>query len=157
MDLVVENWHFWNWNAIVVELCLTHKGLVKGMIDVGWIRNYWIKFWPIGGMCLCFYSSLSSFSDLSVWSVTLYAGKNKISGPTIVAIVVPIAASLVLFVIGYCLITKRAKKKYSAVPEPSGKDFNYILWQSKRFLVWLLVSRLGFWGWVFYKLNAFVG
>ncbi|KAK9936144.1 hypothetical protein M0R45_013004 [Rubus argutus] len=47
-------------------------------------------------------------------------GKNKISGTTIVAIVVPIAASLVLFVIGYCLITKRAKKKYSAVPEPSG-------------------------------------
>ncbi|XP_050367387.1 cysteine-rich receptor-like protein kinase 10 [Argentina anserina] len=49
-------------------------------------------------------------------------GKSKISGKVIVVIAVAIAVSLVLFVIGYCLITKRARKKYNAVAELSGEN-----------------------------------
>lgn len=46
-------------------------------------------------------------------------GKSKI--PTIVAIVVPIAVSVLLFVVGCCFITRRARKKRSAAAEaPSG-------------------------------------
>ncbi|VVA21669.1 PREDICTED: cysteine-rich, partial [Prunus dulcis] len=46
-------------------------------------------------------------------------GKSKI--PTIVAIVVPIAVSVLLFVVGCCFVTRRARKKRSAAAEaPSG-------------------------------------
>ncbi|CAL2251417.1 unnamed protein product [Prunus armeniaca] len=48
-------------------------------------------------------------------------GKSKI--PTIVAIVVPIAVSMLLFVVGSCFITRRARKKRSAAAEaPSGEN-----------------------------------
>ncbi|XP_016648759.1 PREDICTED: cysteine-rich receptor-like protein kinase 10 [Prunus mume] len=48
-------------------------------------------------------------------------GKSKI--PTIVAIVVPIAVSMLLFVVGCCFITRRARKKRSAAAEaPSGEN-----------------------------------
>ncbi|PRQ28549.1 putative protein kinase RLK-Pelle-DLSV family [Rosa chinensis] len=57
---------------------------------------------------------------------TVTKGKSKISWKKIVAIAVSIAASLVLFVIGYCLITKRAKKKYNAVPETSENDISSV-------------------------------
>jgi hypothetical protein len=49
-----------------------------------------------------------------------YAGKNKVSTTTIVAIVVPIAASVVLFILGYIFIIRR--KKYSAVKGENGKQ-----------------------------------
>ncbi|KAL6282131.1 hypothetical protein ACE6H2_013060 [Prunus campanulata] len=48
-------------------------------------------------------------------------GKSKI--PTIVAIVVPIVVSMLLFVVGCCFITRRARKKRSAAAEaPSGEN-----------------------------------
>ncbi|KAB8784166.1 hypothetical protein FH972_026694 [Carpinus fangiana] len=46
-------------------------------------------------------------------SVTAPEGKNKISTATIAAIVVPIAASVVFFILGYIFIIRR--RKYSAV------------------------------------------
>ncbi|XP_050105581.1 cysteine-rich receptor-like protein kinase 10 [Malus sylvestris] len=51
-------------------------------------------------------------------------GKSKIPTSTIVAIVVPISASVLLFVVGYCCITRRAKYKYNeaAADEPSGEN-----------------------------------
>ncbi|XP_062088355.1 cysteine-rich receptor-like protein kinase 10 [Humulus lupulus] len=43
-----------------------------------------------------------------------WPGKRKISAPTILSIVVPIAgAMLVLFILGFFFLTKRAKKKYT--------------------------------------------
>ncbi|TQE04136.1 hypothetical protein C1H46_010248 [Malus baccata] len=51
-------------------------------------------------------------------------GKSKIPTRTIVAIVVPISVSVLLFVVGYCCITRRAKYKYNeaAADEPSGEN-----------------------------------
>ncbi|RXH72123.1 hypothetical protein DVH24_033661 [Malus domestica] len=51
-------------------------------------------------------------------------GKSKIPTRTIVAIVVPISVSVLLFVVGYCCITRRARKKYNqaAADEPSGEN-----------------------------------
>ncbi|KAM2366606.1 hypothetical protein TB2_005024 [Malus domestica] len=51
-------------------------------------------------------------------------GKSKIATSTIVAIVVPISVSVLLFVVGYCCITRRARKKYKAAAtnEPSGEN-----------------------------------
>jgi hypothetical protein len=48
------------------------------------------------------------------------AGKNKISTATIVAIAASIAASVVLFILGYIFIIRR--KKYSAVKGENGKN-----------------------------------
>lgn len=54
------------------------------------------------------------------------SGKKKISGKIITAIVVPVAAvALSLFGIGYCLITKKAKK-YDAVGFDHGEDFTTV-------------------------------
>ncbi|XP_038710350.1 cysteine-rich receptor-like protein kinase 10 [Tripterygium wilfordii] len=44
-------------------------------------------------------------------------GKGGLSTVTIVAIVAPIVVSVVLFVLGYCILSKRAKKKQSAAQE----------------------------------------
>ncbi|XP_068322759.1 cysteine-rich receptor-like protein kinase 10 isoform X2 [Pyrus communis] len=51
-------------------------------------------------------------------------GKSKIRTGTIVAIVVPISVSVLLFVVGYCCITRRVRKKYNAAAtnEPSGEN-----------------------------------
>ncbi|BFG27546.1 hypothetical protein CerSpe_138200 [Prunus speciosa] len=50
-------------------------------------------------------------------------GKSKISKLTIVAIVAPIAVSVLLFIAGCCFITRRARKKRSAAAEaPSGEN-----------------------------------
>jgi hypothetical protein len=52
----------------------------------------------------------------------VYAGKDQISKVIIIAIVVPISISILLFVAGYCfLISTRARKKYDAVQEENGK------------------------------------
>jgi hypothetical protein len=50
----------------------------------------------------------------------MHAGKDKISTTTIVAIVVPIAGSVVLFILGYCFLIRR--KKYNAVKGEIGKE-----------------------------------
>jgi preprotein translocase subunit YajC len=45
----------------------------------------------------------------------VYAGKSKISKVTIISIVVPIAASVLLLVLAYCFLTRRARKKFNDV------------------------------------------
>jgi hypothetical protein len=51
----------------------------------------------------------------------MHAGKNRISTATIVAIAVPIAGSVVLFILGYsCFLIRR--KKYNAVEGEIGKE-----------------------------------
>jgi hypothetical protein len=52
--------------------------------------------------------------------ICAYTGKNKISTERIVAIAVPIAGSVVLFILGYIFIIRR--KKYSAVKGENGKQ-----------------------------------
>ncbi|XP_048447020.1 cysteine-rich receptor-like protein kinase 10 [Pyrus x bretschneideri] len=52
-------------------------------------------------------------------------GKSKTPTSTIVAIAVPISVSVLLFVVGYCCITRRARKKYNlaaAADQPSGEN-----------------------------------
>ena len=52
------------------------------------------------------------------------AGKDQISAVIIIAIVVPISVSIVLFVIGYCFLMKRrAKEKYNAIQEENGRQY----------------------------------
>ncbi|XP_059435861.1 cysteine-rich receptor-like protein kinase 10 [Corylus avellana] len=58
-------------------------------------------------------------------SVTAPKGKDTISALTIVAIVVPISVSIVLFVIGYCfVINRRARKKYNAIQQENAAHAN---------------------------------
>ncbi|XP_015882334.3 putative cysteine-rich receptor-like protein kinase 9 isoform X1 [Ziziphus jujuba] len=47
-------------------------------------------------------------------SPTMPKGSSKISTGTIVAIVVPIAATLLLFILGFCFLVRRAKQKSNA-------------------------------------------
>lgn len=50
-----------------------------------------------------------------------FAGKsNKISTGTIVAIVVPIVAAVLLVFLACCFLRKRAKKKYNAIDQENG-------------------------------------
>jgi hypothetical protein len=51
----------------------------------------------------------------------MHAGKNRISTATIFAIAVPIAGSVMLFILGYsCFLIRR--KKYNAVEGEIGKE-----------------------------------
>ena len=50
----------------------------------------------------------------------LYAGERKFSTTTILAIAIPIAVSVLLFVIAYCYIVRKPKKKYDAVTDETG-------------------------------------
>ncbi|KAK9227229.1 hypothetical protein WN943_012278 [Citrus x changshan-huyou] len=50
-------------------------------------------------------------------SVTTSRGKSGISSSTIIAIVAPIVVTAVLFIVGFCFLRRKAKKKYNAVPE----------------------------------------
>lgn len=59
-------------------------------------------------------------------SVTRKEGKSKTSSLTIVAIVVPIAVGVMLFIIGFCFLRKRAKKKNNAVDQKNGNDISTI-------------------------------
>ena len=56
-----------------------------------------------------------------------YAGKRKISTVTIIAIIVPIAASVVLLILSYCFLRMRARKKFDAVNEESLKKSDDVL------------------------------
>lgn len=56
-----------------------------------------------------------------------YAGKKKISTATIIAIIVPIAASVVLLILSYCFLRMRARKKFDAVNEERLKISDDIL------------------------------
>ncbi|RXH85996.1 hypothetical protein DVH24_017049 [Malus domestica] len=65
----------------------------------------------------------ADFTHFSIFFV-YFAGKSKTPTSTIVAIAVPISVSVLLFVVGYCCITRRAKYKYNeaAADEPSGEN-----------------------------------
>ncbi|XP_062160720.1 cysteine-rich receptor-like protein kinase 10 isoform X2 [Alnus glutinosa] len=55
-------------------------------------------------------------------SVTTPKGKDQISPLTIIAIVVPISVTVVLFVMGYYFLSRRARKKYNAVREENADN-----------------------------------
>ncbi|GAY34229.1 hypothetical protein CUMW_010310 [Citrus unshiu] len=48
--------------------------------------------------------------------------KSGISSSTIIAIVAPIAVTAVLFIVGFCFLRRKAKKKYNAVPESNADN-----------------------------------
>ena len=50
----------------------------------------------------------------------VYAGKRKISPKTIIAIVILITGTVLLFVIGCCYIVRKSKKNYDLVPDKTG-------------------------------------
>jgi len=50
------------------------------------------------------------------------AGGGGISTGTIVAIVVPITVAVLLFIVGICFLSRRARKKQSSVKEGKSKD-----------------------------------
>ncbi|KAL7213356.1 hypothetical protein ACSBR2_015970 [Camellia fascicularis] len=50
-------------------------------------------------------------------------GKGGISTQLLIAIIVPVGVSVLLFIVGFCFITRRSKKKYDAVEEDTiGND-----------------------------------
>ena len=53
-----------------------------------------------------------------------YAGKRKISSLVIVAIVAPIALSLLLLAISYYFLSGRERKKHNSLPDENGKSLN---------------------------------
>ncbi|XP_058197635.1 cysteine-rich receptor-like protein kinase 10 isoform X1 [Rhododendron vialii] len=55
-------------------------------------------------------------------TTTSSPGKEGVSSKVIIAIVVPIGVSILLFVVGFCFVTRRAKKKYNFVKEADGED-----------------------------------
>ncbi|KAI8525205.1 hypothetical protein RHMOL_Rhmol13G0211300 [Rhododendron molle] len=55
-------------------------------------------------------------------TTTSSPGKGGVSSKVIIAIVVPIGVSILLFVVGFCLVTRTAKKKYNFVKEADGGD-----------------------------------
>jgi hypothetical protein len=57
----------------------------------------------------------------------VYSGKGKISKVTIIAIVIPIAASVVLVILSYCFLRRRATKKSNAIKGESFKKSDHIL------------------------------
>jgi len=50
------------------------------------------------------------------------AGGSGISTGTIVAIVVPITVAVLLFIVGICFLSRRARKKQGSVKEGKSKD-----------------------------------
>ncbi|XP_059442851.1 cysteine-rich receptor-like protein kinase 10 [Corylus avellana] len=54
------------------------------------------------------------------------SGKNKISRVTIISIVVPIAACVLLLALAYCFLTRRAGKKFNAVKREKSKKSDHI-------------------------------
>ncbi|KAK9223662.1 hypothetical protein WN944_012108 [Citrus x changshan-huyou] len=55
-------------------------------------------------------------------SATTSRGKSGISSSTIIAIVAPIAVTAVLFIVGFCFLRSKAKKKYNAVLESNADN-----------------------------------
>ncbi|XVE51175.1 hypothetical protein DITRI_Ditri02bG0018300 [Diplodiscus trichospermus] len=53
-------------------------------------------------------------------------GKSRNSGRIIIATVVPISVSVLLFFVGCCLLKRRARKKYEAVQVENGNDISTI-------------------------------
>ncbi|TXG47137.1 hypothetical protein EZV62_026431 [Acer yangbiense] len=84
--------------------------------------------------CYCMFELYPFYNDISTESlppapvaVTRPTGKRGISSLIIIAIVAPITVSAVLFVVGYCFLTRRAKKKYSSVLEEiAGNDITTV-------------------------------
>ncbi|TXG47131.1 hypothetical protein EZV62_026425 [Acer yangbiense] len=90
--------------------------------------------------CYCMFELYPFYNDNSTASppptptvpsppspVTRPAGKRRISSSVIIAIVVPITVAAVLFVAGYCFLTRRARKKYNYVPDKiAGNDITTV-------------------------------
>ncbi|RXH85985.1 hypothetical protein DVH24_017038, partial [Malus domestica] len=77
-------------------------------------------YWNTGIWCCPVAVDFTNFSIFFVY----FTGKSKTPTSTIVAIAVPISVSVLLFVVGYCCITRRSRKKYNqaAADEPSGAN-----------------------------------
>ncbi|XP_059439331.1 cysteine-rich receptor-like protein kinase 10 isoform X2 [Corylus avellana] len=56
----------------------------------------------------------------------LSSGKGQNSLPAIIAIVASISVSVILFVMGYCFLRRRARKKYNAIQEGASNDITTI-------------------------------
>lgn len=54
--------------------------------------------------------------------IGLDAGGGGISTGTIVAIVVPITVAVLLFIVGICFLSRRARKKEGSLKEGKSKD-----------------------------------
>nr|POE70704.1 cysteine-rich receptor-like protein kinase 25 [Quercus suber] len=63
---------------------------------------------------------LYPFFNSTASSPALPPGGKKLSSITIVAIVIPIAVSVVLLFIGCCFFCRRARKKYNTLPDENG-------------------------------------
>lgn len=50
------------------------------------------------------------------------AGSSGISAGTIVAIVVPITVAVLIFIVGICFLSRRARKKRDSVKDGKSKD-----------------------------------
>ena len=64
---------------------------------------------------------------MSIKHDIVFAGKGKISPVIIIAIVVTIAASVVLVILAYCFLRRRARKKSDAINEESPKQSDGLL------------------------------
>ena len=54
--------------------------------------------------------------------VLIYAGKGGISSQTIITIVVPTVVSVgIFYILCYCFISRKAKKKYNSTEEEKGE------------------------------------
>ena len=118
------------WRHVLFFLCF-FPGLYLVALRI--FQSTWIfilvkKFFPC---CSIWWLFLEKWSIISEYNYillnTLSAGNgSKISSKTIVAILVPIAGCLVLFILGFCFLSKRAKRKNRAVVNKNGKRINYL-------------------------------
>ena len=80
-----------------------------------------------------------SFFLFFLFSFLGNAGKSGISSGEIVAIAVPIAVALLLFIVGICFLSKRARKKNGFVPDRKSKDIIHV---SRDFLFFFQYSHV---------------
>jgi hypothetical protein len=72
----------------------------------------------------------------------VYAGKSKISKATLISIVAPIAGSVLLLVLAYCFLSRRARKKSNAIKgEKSKKSDLILIYQGIKVVLYNLYSN----------------
>jgi hypothetical protein len=84
-------------------------------------RLFWCESLSLYRSLLILYSGISMKYD------NVYAGKSKISKVTIISIVAPIAGSVLLLVLAYCFLSRRARKKSNAIKGEKSKKCDLIL------------------------------
>ena len=67
------------------------------------------------------------FLLLSMKYDIVYSGKGRISTVTIITIIIPIAVSVMLVILSYCFLRRRATKKSNAIKGESFKKSDHIL------------------------------